>query len=74
MRRLVALAAAGIAIAVPVGCCTQTCPGDFPLIRQDQLSEQSEDVRQVGDMHPFRGEQDKLDPQLTPVRIHGGIL
>lgn len=72
MRRFVAVAVAGVALVASFGCSHSCCTND-PLIRQDQLSERSEDVRQVGPMHPWQGEQEKPGEHLAPVRIHGGI-
>lgn len=73
MRRLVGVAVAGVAVAASVGCTTRTC-GDGPVVRQDQLSERSEDVRHVNEpLHWGRSEKDKVDENLTPVRVHGSI-
>jgi len=71
LRRITLAAMAGIAVAVPAGCCT--CCGYDPIVRQDQLLEKSEDVRQVDQpMHLGWDDQEKTK-HLVPVRIHGGI-
>ncbi len=73
LRHMALAAVAGIACAVPVGCYKQSCCGE-PLLRQDQLLEKSEDIRDLGDKwyrgcdHPV-----ELPNDVTPVRIHGGI-
>jgi hypothetical protein len=75
LRRVTLAAVVGIACAVPIGCRTRTCPGDSPLIRQDQLSEKSEEPRLGEGVWRMGGGwfKDQPDPAL-PQRIHGDIL
>lgn len=65
---------AGIAVAVPVGCCTSRCTNE-PLIRQEQLLEQSEDS--LPDGEKWRRGADWMGDQpshMKPGRIIGGIM
>ena len=72
MRRLVVMAVAGAAWAVPVGCCTTYV--NNPPFRQDQLLEQSETLR-LGEEVPERvGGEEAVRPETKTVRIHSGIL
>jgi hypothetical protein len=72
LRRVALAAVAGVAVAVPAGCRTQS-RSESPIVRQDQLSERSEDLRQVDvPLHWGRGDQEKNDNLVTK-RIHGSI-
>ena len=73
MARRIALALlAGIVVAAcGTGCLNQYAAD--PLTRQDQLLNQSEDMRQIGDTWRRFWFNDQPS-HLTPQRIHGGIL
>ena len=73
MARRIALALlAGIAVAAcGTGCINQYASD--PLTKQDQLLNQSEDLRQIGETWRRFWFNDQPS-HLTPQRIHGGIL
>ncbi len=73
MARRIALAMlAGFAVAAcGTGCLNQY--GSDPLVRQDQMLNQSEDLRQIGETWKRFWFNDQPS-HLTPQRIHGGIL
>lgn len=73
--RIAIVAWAGIATAIPVGCCTHTC-GDGPLPSQNELLRQSIDSQQVGVQsakQPTLGDSTDRPATKAPQRIHGSV-
>ena len=72
VRRITLALFAGIALAVSgVGCINQYASD--PLKRTDQLINQSEDLRQIGETWRRFWFND-MPSHMTPERIHGGIM
>lgn len=74
MGRLVKRLALGVFAAVAVGgtgCVNQYAPD--PVIRMDQLINQSEDYRQIGEFWRRFWFND-MPSHMTPERLHGGIM
>jgi hypothetical protein len=72
MRRILLALFAGVAMAAGgVGCLNQYAPD--PLVRQDQLLNHSEDLRQIGETYR-RFWMNDMPSHMTPQRIHGGIM
>lgn len=63
----------GVQRAVAMVCGRYTGVNSDPLIRQEQLLKQSEDLRQIGEVWRQFWFGDPADPK-APRRIHGGIL
>jgi len=71
-RRIALALLAGIAVAAGGTGCINQYAAD-PLIRQDQLLNQSEDLRQIGETWRRFWMNDQPS-HMTPQRIHGGIM
>ncbi len=71
-RRIILALFAGVAGLVGgTGCVNQY--GSDPLIRMDQMINQSEDYRQIGETWRRFWFND-MPSHMTPERIHGGIM
>jgi hypothetical protein len=71
-RRIVLALFAGIGLAMSgTGCINQY--GSDPLVRMDQMINQSEDLRQMGQTWRRFWFND-MPSHMTPERIHGGIM
>ncbi len=67
----VALGAFAAAAVWQAGCINQYASD--PVVRMDQLINQSEDYRQIGDFWRRFWFND-MPSHMTPERIHGGIM
>jgi hypothetical protein len=72
MRRTLLLTVVAIAGLTNAGCLVNQYSGD-PLTRTDQLLNQSEDLRQVGNEWRRIWLND-MPSHMTPERVHGGIV
>ena len=71
-RILVAAAAAAVVSLANTGCVINQYAAD-PNVRMDQLLNQSEDYRQIGEIWRRFWFND-MPSHMTPERIHGGIM
>jgi hypothetical protein len=72
MRRTLLLAAGAVIGLANTGCLINQYSGD-PVIRTDQLLNQSEDLRQLGKEWRRIWHND-MPSHMTPERVHGGIV
>jgi hypothetical protein len=72
VRRIVLMILlAGVFVAGGTGCINQYSPD--PVTRMDQMINQSEDLRQIGETWKRFWFND-MPSHMTPERIHGGIM
>jgi hypothetical protein len=71
-RRVVFLSAVAAVGLANTGCLVNQYSGD-PLVRTDQLLNQSEDLRQLGKEWRRIWFND-MPSHMTPERVHGGIV
>jgi hypothetical protein len=72
MRRTLMLAAGSVFALANAGCLINQYSGD-PVVRTDQLLNQSEDLRQLGQEWRRIWFND-MPSHMTPERVHGGIV
>ena len=72
-KRAAVVALGGLLLALGgTGCVLNQYAGD-PNVRTDQLLNQSEDIRQIGEIWRRFWFND-MPSHMTPERIHGGIM
>lgn len=71
LRKLLFVAVIGIGLTGSTGCLMNQYASE-PLIRMQQLINQSEDQRQIGEFWQRFWFNDQPS-HLTPARIHGGV-
>lgn len=72
MRRTLILAVGSVIAMANTGCLINQYSGD-PVVRTDQLLNQSEDLRQLGQEWRRIWFND-MPSHMTPERVHGGII
>ena len=72
LRRALLLSAVATVGLANAGCLVNQYSGD-PLVRTDQLLNQSEDLRQIGKEWRRIWFND-MPSHMTPERVHGGIV